>query len=69
MFFLRERMNKARITAVVLGLVGVFVILRPGFSVINSGSIAMLLAAPLFAASEVLTIFPCLLYTSDAADE
>ena len=51
MFFLRERMNKARITAVVLGLVGVFVILRPGFSVINSGSIAMLLAAPLFAAS------------------
>ena len=56
-FFLRERMNKARITAVVLGLVGVFVILRPGFSVINSGSIAMLLAAPLFAASEVLTKF------------
>jgi drug/metabolite transporter (DMT)-like permease len=54
-FFLRERMNKARIAAVVLGLVGVFVILRPGFSVINSGSVAMLLAAPLFAASKVLT--------------
>ena len=57
MFFLRERMNKARITSVVLGLVGVCVMLRPGYSVINSGSIAMLLAAPLFAASKVLTKF------------
>ena len=56
-FFLRERLTKPRIAAVVLGLVGIFVILRPGFGVINSGSIAMLLAAPLFAASKVLTKF------------
>ena len=47
-FFLRERLTKSRIAAVVIGLVGIFVILRPGFGVINSGSIAMLLAAPLF---------------------
>ena len=56
-FFLRERLTKPRIAAVVLGLVGIFVILRPGFGVINSGSIAMLLAAPLFAASKVMTKF------------
>ena len=56
-FFLRERLTKPRIAAVVIGLVGIFVILRPGFGVINSGSIAMLLAAPLFAASKVLTKF------------
>ena len=31
MFFLRERMNKARITSVVLGLVGVFVMLKSGY--------------------------------------
>ena len=56
-FFLRERLTKPRIAAVVLGLVGIFVILRPGFGVINSGSIAKLLAAPFFAASKVMTKF------------
>ena len=56
-FFLRERLTKPRIAAVVIGLVGIFVIFRPGFGVINSGSIAMLIAAPLFAATKVLTKF------------
>ena len=56
-FFLREQLTKPRIAAIVLGLVGIFVILRPGFGVINSGSIAMLIAAPLFAATKVLTKF------------
>ena len=55
--FLGERMTRARIVAVILGLIGVLTILRPGTAVIQWGAIAMLFAAPLFAASKVLTKF------------
>ena len=54
-FFLRERMTAPRILAVILGLIGVLIILRPGSAVIQWGAVAMLFAAPLFAASRILT--------------
>ena len=55
--FLQERLTRPRIIAVALGLVGVLIILRPGLAVVQWGALAMLVAAPLFAASKVLTKF------------
>ena len=43
--FLGERLNPARIGAVVLGFTGVLIILRPGATVIDSASLAALAAA------------------------
>lgn len=53
--FLGEKLHIRRILAVVFGLIGVMIILRPGFSGISSGQIAQLMAAPLFAASMLMT--------------
>ena len=44
-FFLRERLTKPRIAAVILGLVGIFVILRPGFISMEFGPLLILLAS------------------------
>lgn len=49
--FLGERLAARRIIAVVLGLAGAALILRPGFREIGSGHMAMLLAAVVFAGS------------------
>lgn len=49
--FLGERLAARRIVAVVLGLVGAAVILRPGFREVSDGHLAMLLAAVVFAGS------------------
>jgi len=43
--FLGERLNPARVAAVVLGFTGVLVILRPGGAVIDAASLAALAAA------------------------
>ncbi len=43
--FLGERLNAARVTAIVLGFAGVLVILRPGAAVIDAASLAALGAA------------------------
>ena len=53
--FFREKLHVRRILAVFFGLVGVMIILRPGLSEISSGQIAQLIAAPLFAASMLMT--------------
>jgi drug/metabolite transporter (DMT)-like permease len=53
--FLGEKLHIRRILAVFFGLVGVIIILRPGLSEISSGQIAQLVAAPLFAASMLMT--------------
>jgi drug/metabolite transporter (DMT)-like permease len=53
--FLGEKLHIRRILAVFFGLVGVFIILRPGMSEISTGQIAQLIAAPLFAASMLMT--------------
>lgn len=49
--FLGERLAKRRIVAVLLGIVGAAIILRPGFREVSSGHMAMLLAAFVFAGS------------------
>lgn len=49
--FLGEKLRARRIIAVLIGLVGVLIILRPGFQEIGPGQLAQLAAAPLFAAS------------------
>lgn len=53
--FLGERLTLIRIAAILVGICGVLLILRPGAASIGGGTIAMLFAAPLFAASKLLT--------------
>jgi len=52
--FLGEKLRMRRIIAVLIGLIGVLIILRPGFQEIGAGQMAQLIAAPLFAASFLL---------------
>ena len=49
--FLGERLAARRIFAVVMGLLGAAIILRPGFREVSDGHLAMLLAAVVFAGS------------------
>ncbi|MEX2520347.1 MAG: DMT family transporter [Paracoccaceae bacterium] len=49
--FLGERLKARRIVAIVVGLAGVAIILRPGFQEIGAGQWAQICAAPLFAVS------------------
>lgn len=52
--FLGERLAIRRIVAVVMGLAGAAIILRPGFREISEGHLAMMLAAVVFAGSYLL---------------
>ena len=52
--FLGERLAARRIAAIVIALIGVAVILRPGFRAIEAGHIAMLICAIVFAGSYLL---------------
>ncbi len=49
--FLGERMNGGKTLAVVLGLIGVIVIVRPGLSAVNVGQLIALMAAVAFGVS------------------
>ncbi|MEH6832851.1 MAG: DMT family transporter [Sulfitobacter sp.] len=49
--FLGERLAARRIVAVLLGLVGAAIVLRPGFREVSDGHMAMLMAAFVFAGS------------------
>lgn len=49
--FLGERMHLRRVVAVLVGILGALIILRPGMQEISLGQIAQLCATPLFAAS------------------
>jgi drug/metabolite transporter (DMT)-like permease len=49
--FLGEKLHARRIISVIVGFLGALIILRPGFQEINSGQLAQLCAAPIFAAS------------------
>ena len=53
--FLGERLQWRRIGAVAAAFLGALIILRPGFQELSSGQLAQLCAAPLFAASFLLT--------------
>ncbi len=52
--FLGERIRLPRITAVVVGLMGALLIVRPGFVDVDPGVLAMLIAAPIFAGSDLV---------------
>ncbi len=53
--FLGERLRARRVAAVILGFAGTLVILRPGIAVVDIGALAQVAAAPLFAASFIIT--------------
>ena len=53
--FLRERLTKMRLAAVMLGFSGVLVVLRPGLEAVNVGSVVMLVGAVGFAGSMMFT--------------
>ena len=52
--FLGERLRPHRMLAVAAGFVGVLIVVRPGFEIIEKGMLAQLLATPFFAASFLL---------------
>ena len=53
--FLGERLRIRRVMGVLVGFLGAFVVLRPGFQEISLGQMAQLGAAPLFAVSYLMT--------------
>ncbi len=53
-FFLGEKLALRRIIAVVLGLLGAVIILRPGFRELTNGHFAMLIAAVVFGGAYLL---------------
>jgi drug/metabolite transporter (DMT)-like permease len=52
--FLKEKLHKHRITAIIISFIGALIILRPGFKVIESGQFAMLMATIVFTASYLI---------------
>ena len=55
MIFLGERLNQGRVVMLVLGVVGVFVMLRPGMAVIQPAALVMLLGAFAYASTMIAT--------------
>jgi drug/metabolite transporter (DMT)-like permease len=55
MLFLGERLNQGRVVMLSLGVVGVFVMLRPGMAVIQPAALVMLLGAFAYASTMVAT--------------
>ena len=53
--FLREKLSAGRVVALVLGMIGVLIILRPGLITINSAVIAVLLSAICYAIAHITT--------------
>ncbi len=54
-FLLKERLTPPRITAVGLGIAGMLIILRPGFSAVTAAALAVLGGAVCYAFSHTLT--------------
>ena len=52
--FLKEKLHKHRLTAILVSFVGAMIILRPGFKIIENGQIGMLMATVVFTASYLI---------------
>ena len=52
--FLKEKLHKHRLTAILLSFVGAMIILRPGFKIIENGQLGMLMATVVFTASYLI---------------
>lgn len=53
--FLGERLRIRRMTAVAVGFIGTLIIIRPGLITVDIGAMAQIAAAPLFAASMLIS--------------
>jgi len=53
--FLGERLNRGRIVMLVLGLAGIFIILKPGFETVQPAALIMLAGAFAYAATMICT--------------
>jgi len=49
-----EKLKFRRIMAILVSFVGALIVIKPGFTVINLGTVAILLTAPLFAFSDLI---------------
>lgn len=52
--FLKEKLHKHRLSAILISFVGALIILRPGFKVVESGQLGMLIATMVFTASYLI---------------
>ena len=52
--FLKEKLHKYRLSAILISFIGALIILRPGFKVIESGQLGMLIATMVFTASYLI---------------
>jgi len=52
--FLKEKLHKHRLSAILISFIGALIILRPGFKVIESGQLGMLIATIVFTASYLI---------------
>ena len=52
--FLKEKLHKHRLSAILISFIGALIILRPGFKVIESGQLGMLIATMAFTASYLI---------------
>lgn len=49
-----ERLRTRRVVAILVSFIGALIVIKPGFAVFNLGTVAILLAAPLFAFSDLI---------------
>ncbi len=52
--FLKEKLHKHRLSAILISFIGALIILRPGFKEIGNGQIGMLIATIVFTASYLI---------------
>ena len=52
--FLKEKLHKHRLAAILISFIGALIVLRPGFKVIESGQLGMLMATVVFTASYLI---------------
>ena len=52
--FLKEKLHKHRLAAILISFIGALIVLRPGFKLIESGQLGMLMATVVFTASYLI---------------
>ena len=52
--FLKEKLHRHRLAAILISFIGALIVLRPGFKVIESGQLGMLMATVVFTASYLI---------------
>ena len=52
--FLKEKLHRHRLAAILISFIGALIVLRPGFKVIESGQLGMLMATIVFTASYLI---------------